>query len=317
MLLEARGLSKSFTCFDGSLKQAVAGVSFRAEGGKPLGLLGRNGAGKTTMMRMIMNIFPPDSGELLFDSKPMRASGVRLGYLAEERGLYRKMGVLEQMVYFGRLKGLSRSEANTAAVDWLKRLEMTEYTNAKLETLSKGNQQKIQLAIALIAKPDIIVLDEPFSGLDPVNAAQLKQIVREQSERGAIVLFSSHQMAAVEDFCDDIVMLQRGQVVLDGRLDEIKKTYPRDTLRLQLDGGAELYEGEQLKAAIGEGGTISGIDRSGALIKLTDSTDTHALMSRLLGSGLPVLKMEIVEPSLDEIFVDKSLAFEQKEGKTE
>ncbi|MBQ1962153.1 MAG: ATP-binding cassette domain-containing protein, partial [Clostridia bacterium] len=197
MLLELRNISKSF-----GEKQVLKGISFKAQSGKAFGLLGRNGAGKTTTIRILMNVFPPDSGKVLIDGKPLDYDRIGIGYLPEERGLYPKKTILDQLVYFSVLKGMSRKQAVSAIDMWLERLEMTEYRNRRLDTLSKGNQQKIQLITALAHDPDIIILDEPFSGLDPVNAMMLKNVVREQLQKGKIVLFSSHQMSYIEEFCD-------------------------------------------------------------------------------------------------------------------
>lgn len=302
MQLDVCNVSKSFSLSSGSRSKAVDGISFTAVSGEPFGLLGRNGAGKTTTMRMIMNIFAPDSGEVLVDGKPMNDK-IKRGYLPEERGLYRKISVIEQMIYFGRLKGLSGENAKSEALRLLNRLEMREYEKALLETLSKGNQQKIQLAVALMNEPDIIILDEPFSGLDPVNAAQLKELIREQSERGAIVLFSSHQMSAVEDFCESIVMIDKGRKVLDGKLSEIKRSYPKDKVRVVLDG--ELYDDVRFTKAL-EGLGSAEITKKGALIRLRDGVAPSQLMCRVLYSGLPVLSQEIVEPTLEDIFVEKA-----------
>ena len=193
MLLELRDICKSF-----GEKQVLKGISFKAQSGKAFGLLGRNGAGKTTTIRILMNVFPPDSGEVLIDGKPLDYDRIGIGYLPEERGLYPKKTILDQLVYFSVLKGMSRKQAVSAIDMWLERLEMTEYRNRRLDTLSKGNQQKIQLITALAHDPDIIILDEPFSGLDPVNAMMLKDVVREQLQKGKIVLFSSHQMSYIE-----------------------------------------------------------------------------------------------------------------------
>ena len=192
MKLEVKNITKSF-----GETQVLHGVSFEVESGKALGLLGRNGAGKTTTMRIIMNVFNANGGDLLIDGKPFIASEYRVGYLPEERGLYPKNTVKEQMLYLARLRGLSKSEALTNISKLLNRLEITEYENRKLETLSKGNQQKVQLAATLVANPDIVILDEPFSGLDPVNSQILKDVVNELIADGKIVIFSSHQMSYV------------------------------------------------------------------------------------------------------------------------
>ena len=213
MKLEVKNITKSF-----GETQVLHGVSFEVESGKALGLLGRNGAGKTTTMRIIMNVFNANGGDLLIDGKPFIASEYRVGYLPEERGLYPKNTVKEQMLYLARLRGLSKSEALTNISKLLNRLEITEYENRKLETLSKGNQQKVQLAATLVANPDIVILDEPFSGLDPVNSQILKDVVNELIADVKIVIFSSHQMSYVEEFCDNIAIINSGEVVLSGEL---------------------------------------------------------------------------------------------------
>ena len=199
MVLELRNIDKSF-----GEKEVLKGVSFTAEGGKAFGLLGRNGAGKTTSIRIIMNVFPANGGEVLLDGKPIDYNKIGLGYLPEERGLYPKKPVIDQLAYFAELKGMSAKEAVRAVDDWLDRLGMTEYRNKRLDTLSKGNQQKIQLITALAHNPHIVILDEPFSGLDPVNAMLLKDVVKEQIAKGKIVLFSSHQIIPIKKGCHPI-----------------------------------------------------------------------------------------------------------------
>ena len=225
MVLEMKDINKSF-----GAKEVLKGVSFRAEGGSAFGLLGRNGAGKTTSIRILMDVFPADSGQVLLDGKPVDYSKIGLGYLPEERGLYPKKPIGEQLVYLARLKGMGKKAAEQAVDFWLKRLGMEEHKNKRLDTLSKGNQQKIQLITALAHDPEIIVLDEPFSGLDPVNAQLLKDVVKEQIGKGKIVLFSSHQMNYIEEFCDSIAILHQGEVVLSGNLRDIKRSFPRDRL---------------------------------------------------------------------------------------
>ena len=201
MLLELRNIYKSF-----GEKEVLKGISFSAEGGKAFGLLGRNGAGKTTTIRILMNVFPANSGEVLIDGKPIDYSKVGIGYLPEERGLYPKKKISEQLVFFAQLKGMNRTDAVKAVDYWLNRLNMTEYRDKRLDTLSKGNQQKIQLVTAVAHNPDIVILDEPFSGLDPVNAMLLEEVVKEEIGKGKIVLFSSHQMNYIEEFCYSIAI---------------------------------------------------------------------------------------------------------------
>ena len=224
------------------IKKVLKGVSFVTESGKAFGLLGRNGAGKTTSIRILMNVFPADAGEVLTDGKPIDYDKISLGYLPEERGLYPKKLIIDQLVYFAELRGMKRTDAVQSVDRWLKRLELYEYRNKRLDTLSKGNQQKIQLITALAHDPQIVILDEPFSGLDPVNAILLKDVVKEQIARGKIVLFSSHQMSYIEEFCDSIAILNAGKVVLHGDLREIKRNYVRDRLVVRTDNP------EQIKA---------------------------------------------------------------------
>ena len=225
MKLELRNIEKSF-----GAKQVLQGISLTAEGGQAFGLLGRNGAGKTTTIRILMDVFPQNSGEVLLDGKPIDYRKVSLGYLPEERGLYPKKPIGQQLVYFAQLKGMKRAKALASVRHWLERLGMEEYETKRLDTLSKGNQQKIQLITALAHDPDIIVLDEPFSGLDPVNAALLKDVVKEQIQKGKIVLFSSHQMNYIEEFCQEIAILNQGKIAISGNLEQIKRSYPRDRL---------------------------------------------------------------------------------------
>ena len=290
MILELRNIEKSF-----GEKRVLKGVSFVAESGRAFGLLGRNGAGKTTAIRILMNVFPANSGEVLLDGKPIDYNRIGLGYLPEERGLYPKKPIIDQLVYFAELKGMSAKEAVKAVDRWLSRLGMSEYRNKRLDTLSKGNQQKIQLITALAHDPDIVILDEPFSGLDPVNAMLLKNVVKEQIAKGKIVLFSSHQMSYIEEFCDSIAIINAGRVVVSGDLHEIKRTYPRDRLVVSS------RDGEGIKADLGdrcverEDGTL--------LIRLDDPEEKREMMKRLVES-YDVDEVKVFEPSLNDIFVE-------------
>lgn len=305
MTVTVRNISKSF----GEVN-ALAGISFEAKSGSPFGLLGRNGAGKTTCMRIIMNVFEPDMGEVLLDGRPLKTSGARLGYLPEERGLYRKMRVGEQLEYFAMLRGLGSRQAKEAVSEWLERLDMTDVYKSKVETLSKGNQQRIQLALSMINDPDVIILDEPFSGLDPVNAAQLKDIVSEMAQKGKLIILSSHQMNVVEDFCEDIMILRRGKCVLSGSLEDIRASWPHRDIRI---AAGDNDEAMRIASAYGEVERV----RGGLMLKLNGTyadvnnghgnNGTNAASSRLLrelaGSGAGVYTFETVEPSLEQIFV--------------
>ena len=227
MKLEIRNLTKSF-----GDTEVLHGISFTVESGTALGLLGRNGAGKTTTIRILMDVFKGNGGSVLLDGKPFDPRKHQIGYLPEERGLYPKKTVSEQLVYLGMLRGLSPKKAKENMKKWIERMGVSEYENRKLETLSKGNQQKVQLAQTLICNPDMIILDEPFSGLDPVNSQILKDVIREQIQEGKLVIFSSHQMSYVEEFCEKIAILNHGEVVLSGDLKEIKREFGKDRLVL-------------------------------------------------------------------------------------
>ena len=290
MILQLKNIDKSF-----GDKEVLKGVSFTAEGGKAFGLLGRNGAGKTTSIRILMNVFPANSGEVLIDGKPIDYNKIGIGYLPEERGLYPKKLIIDQLVYFAELKGMSAKDAVKAVDYWLSRLGMTEYRNKRLDTLSKGNQQKIQLITALAHDPDIVILDEPFSGLDPVNAMLLKDVVKEQISKGKIVLFSSHQMSYIEEFCDSIAIINAGKVAISGDLHEIKRTYPRD--KIVVSTGAP----EKIMADLGdictkrEDGTL--------LIQLASPDEKQSMMKRLVES-YDIDEVKVFEPSLNDIFVE-------------
>ena len=290
MILELKNSEKSF-----GEKKVLTGVSFKAEGGKAFGLLGRNGAGKTTSIRILMDVFPADSGEVLIDGQPIDYNKVGIGYLPEERGLYPKKLIIDQLTYFAELKGMSHKAAVKSIDYWLGRLGMTEYRNKRLDTLSKGNQQKIQLITALAHDPDIVILDEPFSGLDPVNAMLLKDVVKEQIGKGKIVLFSSHQMSYIEEFCDSIAILNHGVVALCGDLHDIKRDYPRDRLAVRTENA------DAIKADFGSACSIT--ENGDLLIQLSSAEEKKAVMTRLV-ENYDVDEVRVFEPSLNDIFVE-------------
>ena len=290
MILELKNIDKSF-----GEKEVLKGVSFKAEGGKAFGLLGRNGAGKTTSIRILMDVFPADSGEVLVDGRPISYDKIGIGYLPEERGLYPKKLIIDQLVYFAELKGMSAKDAVKSVDYWLGRLGMTEYRNKRLDTLSKGNQQKIQLITALAHNPDIVILDEPFSGLDPVNAILLKDVVKEQIESGKIVLFSSHQMSYIEEFCDSIAIINAGRVVISGDLREIKRAYPRNKIVVSAADPSKIRADLGDSCTLREDGTL--------LIKLASPDEKQAMMKRLV-SDYDVDEVKVFEPSLNDIFVE-------------
>lgn len=288
MVIEFKDIFKSF-----GPKEVLKGVSFTAEGGKAFGLLGRNGAGKTTSIRILMDVFPADGGQILFDGKPIDYDKVGFGYLPEERGLYPKKKIIDQLVFFAELKGMGRMDAVKSVDYWLERLGMTEYRNKRLDTLSKGNQQKIQLITALAHDPEVVILDEPFSGLDPVNAMLLKDVVKEQIRKGKILLFSSHQMSYIEEFCDSIAILNNGQIVLSGDLHQIKRDYPRDRLVVRCARKEEILQ------------SVPGAEAGGddtVFVKLSNPGQKQQMMERLT-RDFDVDEIRVFEPSLNDIFV--------------
>ncbi len=290
MILELKNIDKAF-----GEKEVLKGVSFIAEGGKAFGLLGRNGAGKTTTIRILMNVFPANGGEILLDGKPIDYDKIGLGYLPEERGLYPKKKIIDQLTYFAELKGMSHKAAIASVDYWLDRLGMSEYRQKRLDTLSKGNQQKIQLVTALAHDPHIVILDEPFSGLDPVNAMLLKDVVKEQIAKGKIVLFSSHQMSYIEEFCDSIAIINAGKVVLHGDLHDIKRNYVRDRLVVSTTSP------DAILADLGEACHV--MENGSLLIQLTDPSEKQEMMKRLV-SQYDMDEVKVFEPSLNDIFVE-------------
>ena len=298
MKLKVNQLYKSF-----GGKEVLHGVSFEVENGRALGLLGRNGAGKTTTIRIIMDVFHATKGEILLDGKPFKPAGQRIGYLPEERGLYPKRTVMDQLLFLAKLRGMKPAEAKANAKKWLTRLEVWEYAPRKLETLSKGNQQKVQLAATLVCDPAIVILDEPFSGLDPVNAQILKDVVNELIAENKIVIFSSHQMSYVEEFCDNIAIINHGEVVLAGDLKEIKKEYGKNRMVLS----AENYSIEELAAKVKQDLsselTISEAKKDFLVLELAGNTTKNQLLKKLSDTDIDIEHFGRYEPSLNDIFV--------------
>lgn len=298
MKLTVQGIHKSF-----GEKQVLKDISFSAESGKALGLLGRNGAGKTTTIRIIMGVIPANEGQVLLDGVPIDRNKVRIGYLPEERGMYPKQKVLEQLIYFGQLTGMSKQAAKDSAIKLIARLGMTEYTNMKLDALSKGNQQKIQLVATLISDPEIVILDEPFSGLDPVNAQLLKDLVVELIGQGKIVLFSSHQMSYVEEFCDNIAIVNQGQIVVGGNLREVKRSYDRDKIVVFSSSALNeigTYCNHELKDLIVD----TRQHKDHLVVKLKDASYKNKFMAALAQTEFDIDQMNVYEPSLNDIFVE-------------
>lgn len=291
MKLELKNITKNF-----GAKKVLKDINFEVESGVSLGILGRNGAGKTTTIRILMDVFPQDEGTILVNGKEINRNELKFGYLPEERGLYPKKKVMEQLIYFTMLKGISNKDAIKSINYWLERLSMSEYKNKKLETLSKGNQQKIQLIAAIAHNPDIIVLDEPFSGLDPVNSKILKDVVKEEIKSGKIVLFSSHQMNYIEEFCDNILIINNGKVVLYGNLKEIKHNYVRDKLLVSSKDSNKILNDNKVNKNIE-------VLNDYLLIKLDDCNSKKSIMSYLTKT-YEIDEIKVYEPSLNDIFVE-------------
>jgi len=289
-VVELTGVTKAYQS-----KVAVDHLSLSIEAGQMFGLLGPNGAGKTSSIRMMMAITMPDSGRVELFGKPFdRASLDRVGYLPEERGLYKKMKVLNQLVFFGQLHGLSAEEANKRAVDWAKRLEIADSLDKKTQELSKGMQQKIQFIATLLHDPGLVVMDEPFSGLDPVNTTLLQDSLLELKSRGKAILFSTHRMDQVEKLCDAICLIDHGVAVLSGKVREIKSRYERDRVIVEFEGNDEFLKSEEIAKATNYSGH--------AEIKLKPHGDAQKLL-HLAASMATIYRFELVEPSLEEIFI--------------
>ena len=275
---------------------AVDDVSLEVQRGQILGLLGPNGAGKTTTIRMIMNIIRPDSGAVTFDGR-MFDEEVRnqFGYLPEERGLYRKSTLLNAILYFASLKGIAKNEAKSQAYEWLKRFDLLNYYNQPLETLSKGNQQKVQFIISILHQPQLVILDEPFSGLDPLNQILLKDILMELKQQERAIIFSTHQMDQAEKLCDTICLINKGKVVLEGEVTEVKSRYGNNTIHIEFDGDASFLK--QLPSI-----KTAHVYENFAELILIDHSAPSVVLKEIV-QKLDVRKFEMAQPSLNAIFL--------------
>jgi ABC-2 type transport system ATP-binding protein len=290
-VVELAGVTKAY-----ENKVAVGNLSLSIEAGQMFGLLGPNGAGKTSSIRMMMGITMPDSGQVnLFDRPFERRSLERVGYLPEERGLYKKMKVLDQLVFFGQLHGLAAEEAQRRAVNWAGRMEISGALHKKTEELSKGMQQKVQFIATLLHDPGLIVMDEPFSGLDPVNAVLVEKTLLELKAQGKAILFSTHRMDQVEKLCDSICLINNGKAVLAGNLREIKSRYERDHVIVEFEGDSAFLNSTE----IAEARNFSGH----AEIKLKPHGDAQKLLHEATAAAT-IYRFELVEPSLEEIFIE-------------
>jgi len=287
-------VSKSFGDFT-----AVKELSLTVRAGRVFGLLGPNGAGKTTTIRMIVNITAPDSGSIsVFGQKINEALQNRIGYLPEERGLYRRMKVVDQLRFFAELKNVRGKNVEKKIDEWLARIKLSEWKTKRSMELSKGMQQKIQFLTAVLHEPDLLILDEPFSGLDPINLELLKEIVLDLKRAGKTIIFSTHQMEVAEKICDDICLLNRSQKVFEGSLREIKSSFGRNSIALRLVGGDGVLDDPSLVSKL-----VRHADEVQAL--LAKGADAQVLLRRLIDAGATIERFEMVEPSLNDIFITK------------
>ncbi len=293
-ILEVNGISKNFVD-----KTVVENLSMQAQGGKIFGLLGPNGAGKTTTMRMLMNILVPDDGEILFNGQPRKSiPNNHFGYLPEERGLYPGALVLEMLSYFGTLNNMSHRRAEVEAIRYLDRLGMVEYTDSKINALSKGMQQKIQFIAAFLHNPDVLILDEPFSGLDPINQIVLREILEEYKQKNKILIISTHQMEQAEQICDHICLINQARVILDGDLKSIKKFNRENAYIIQSDSNLSfLNDFKELDVL--EAGSNQ------YKISLKKREVTISALVKKIEAQAKLKKIEVVEPSLHDIFIQK------------
>lgn len=276
-------------------------VSFTIHSGEIFGYLGRNGAGKTTSIRVLMDVFKATSGDVLIDGQPFNPHKHRIGYLPEERGMYAKSTVKDQLIYFAQLRGASRKEAEVSVKYWAKKFEVEEYLTKTLETLSKGNQQKVQITQAFLNEPDILILDEPFSGLDPVNSKVFQDALIEYVDSNRFVIFSSHQMGYVETFCDRIAIINKGAIVLEGNLKDIKKSLGVNKVRVAVNN----MTSDALVTYFNEKGINAVYERPSVVVTLEEGKTKQDLMRVLLDDALDVHVFGDYEPSLQDIFVSK------------
>ena len=291
-ILELKNLQKQY-----ATQKAVDDVSFSIEQGSIFGLLGPNGAGKTTLLRMITGIFYPDSGDLLFDGKPFDPQNdfVHIGYMPEERGLYKKMKIGEQAMYLAQLKGLSKSEALEKIKFWFKKFEMESWWNKKVEDLSKGMSQKLQFVTTVLHEPKLIILDEPFSGLDPLNANLIKDEIYGLAQRGSTIIFSTHRMEQVEEICDHIILMNLGKKILDGTVTDVKQQFKENKFNVQFKG-----QPNELASPIF---TIEHQEKQQLIVKINDGYNSNHVLNYLLQQDVLIERFNEILPSLNDIFI--------------
>ena len=293
MSLKIENVSKKY-----GKKLVVDNISIELDKPEVFGLLGTNGAGKTTTIRMLLGIIKKDSGEITWNGKTVERKNVNFGYLPEERGVYPKTKIFDQLMYFAELKGMKKQEAVDSINRWAKELKVEEYLQMPAEKLSKGNQQKIQFMTAVIHNPELVVLDEPFSGLDPVNTEILKNIIIDLVKNGKYVIMSAHQMSTIEEFCSDILILNKGKTVLQGNLKEIKNTYPANRVEIDVNQNIDEYIKRFNLTKENE-------KNNDYIIKIENEAVAHNLLNELVKNGIEINKFEIKKPTLNDIFIEK------------
>ena len=293
MSLVLKNVSKTYT-----KKKVVDNISFTLDKPCVFGLLGTNGAGKTTTIRMMLGIIKKDSGEVTWNNHEVDRKRVNFGYLPEERGIYPKVKIYDQLMYFANLKGLNKDDADKRIKSWAKKLKVEEYLDMTAEKLSKGNQQKIQFMTSVIHDPELLVLDEPFSGLDPVNTEILKKCVIELVNKGKYIVMSSHEMNTIEEFCSDILILHKGKTILQGNLEEIKNSYPANRLKLSVNENIDKYINKSKL-------NIENVVNNNYVIEINNEDEAHKLLSDLVKDNIIINKFIIEKPTLNDIFIEK------------
>ncbi len=291
-ILELHNLKKYF-----ATQKAVDDISFNIKQGNIFGLLGPNGAGKTTLIRMITGIFYPDSGDILLKGKKFDPENdvKYIGYMPEERGLYKKMKIGEQALYLAQLKGLSKNDAMHKIKDWFKRLEMESWWNKKVEDLSKGMGQKLQFVITVLHEPDLIILDEPFSGLDPVNANLIKDEIYRLAQKGTTIIFSTHRMEQVEEICDNIILVNKGNKILDGTVNSIKQSFKENLFSIQLEAIPENINSSAFE--------IINTSKQELVVKINEGSKPNDVLGYFISSGSSIVSFKEILPSLNDIFI--------------
>ena len=292
------GLKVKDVCKSYGTKRVVNKISFELSKPGIFGLLGTNGAGKTTTLRMILGILKKDEGEISWNNSPVNRKNINFGYLPEERGLYPKSIIMNQLLYFAELKGMKKDEATKSINKWAKILQVEEYLKVTPEKLSKGNQQKIQFMIAIIHDPDLIILDEPFSGLDPVNSSIIKDVIVNLIKEGKYIIMSAHEMHTIEEFCTDLLILNKGKTVLQGNLKEIRNSYPANKLFIETEEDITSFIKKNKLKLVKEHDNIYEIS-------ITDEKEAHKLIKELISKNILINKFEIAKPSLNDIFIEK------------